>query len=113
MAIIAKFVKPDHFVTFICNTKTIEITENLPAGMTDENRPDLVARVSKRHLQEILTDIRQRNVLGKPVAMVHVIEFQKRGLPYCHILIVLDQQSKLRDRHDVDSIICAEIFRRT
>ena len=43
------------------------------------------------------------------MAMVHVIEFQKRGLPHCHILVVLDQNRKLRDGHDVDSIICAEI----
>ena len=43
------------------------------------------------------------------MAMVHVIEFQKRGLPHCHMLIVLDQHSKLRDSRDIDSIICAEI----
>ena len=41
--------------------------------------------------------------------MVYVLEFQKRGLPHCHILVVLTQLSKLRDSHDIDNIISAEI----
>ena len=109
MAIIAKFGKPDLFLTFTCNPKSQSITENLPPGVTAENRPDLVARVFKRQLQELLHDVKNRHVLGKPVAMVYVIEFQKRGLPHCHMLIVLEQDSKLRDSHDVDEIISAEI----
>ena len=28
-------------------------------------------------------------VLGKVVAYMHVIEFQKRGLPHAHILLIL------------------------
>ena len=109
MAIIAKYGKPDLFLTFTCNPKSRDITENLFPGQRAEHRPDLVARVFKQHLQELLADIRERHILGKPVAMVHVIEFQKRGLPHCHMLIILSEDSKLRDPHDVDSIICAEI----
>ena len=109
MAIIAKFGKPDLFLTFTCNPKSQSITENLPPAITTENRPDLVARAYKRQLQELLYDIKHRHVLGKPVAMVYVIEFQKRGLPHCHMLIVLDHYSKLRGSHDIDSTICAEI----
>ena len=84
MVIIGKFGKPDLFLTFTCNPKSQSITENLPSGVTAENRPDLVARVYKRQLQELLYDIKHRHILGKPVAMVYVIEFQKRGLPHCH-----------------------------
>ena len=40
--------------------------------------------------------------------MVYVIEFQKRGLPQCHMLTVLEH-SKLRDSHDIDAIISTEI----
>ena len=109
MAIIAKFGKPDLFLTFTCNQKAQDIAQNLPQGQQVANRPDLVARVFQRHLEELLTDIKTKHVLGKPVAMVHVIEFQKRGLPHCHMLIVLEADSKLRDEHDIDSIISAEI----
>ena len=85
--------------------------ENLPHGVTAANRPraHLVACVFKRQLQELLYDIKHRHALGKPVAMVYVIEFQKRGLPHCHMLIVLNQLSKLRDSHNIDNIISAEI----
>ena len=109
MAIIAKFGKPDLFLTFTCNPKSPDITQNLTQGQRVEHRPDLVARVFKRQLQELLTDIKEKHVLGKPVAMVHVIEFQKRGLPHAHLLIVLDDDSKLKDMHDIDSLIHAEI----
>ena len=69
-----------------------------------------MTHVFNRQLQELLYDIKHKHILGKPVAMIYVIEFQKRGLPHCHMLIVLDQHSKLRDRHDIDNIISAEIL---
>jgi hypothetical protein len=109
MAIIAKFGKPDLFLTFTCNPKAPDITQNLPQGQRVEHRPDRVARVFKRQLEELLSDIQKKHVLGKPVAMVYVIEFQKRGLPHAHLLIVLDADSKLKDMHAIDSIISAEI----
>ena len=109
MANIAKFGRPDLFLTFTCNPKSKEIVENLSVGQRPEDRPDLVARVFKRHLQELMTDIREKHVLGKPSAFVYVIEFQKRGLPHAHLLIVLDAESKLRNSDDIDTIISAEI----
>jgi hypothetical protein len=109
MAIIAKYGRPDLFLTFTCNPKCREITENLLPGQKSECRPDLVARVYKKHLEELMTDIKKKHILGKPVAFVYVVEFQKRGLPHCHLLIVLHNESKLRDAHDIDSLISAEI----
>ena len=47
-----------------------------------EFRPDLVARVFKFKLDALLDDIEKHHVLGKPIAKIHVIEFQKRGLPH-------------------------------
>ena len=59
-----------------------------------------MARVFKQQLEELLTDIKKNHVLGEPVAYVHVIEFQKRGLPHCHLLIILKEDSKLRTADD-------------
>jgi hypothetical protein len=73
----------------------------------------LVARVFHLYLQELLTDITERHVLGEDAAMVYVIEFQKRGLPHCHMLIFLSDDCKLREEDDVDSLICAETPSRT
>ena len=69
-----------------------------------------MTHVFNGQLQELLYDIKHKHILGILVAMIYVIEFQKRGLPHCHMLIVLDQHSKLRDRHDIDNIISAEIL---
>jgi hypothetical protein len=68
-----------------------------------------VSRVFHLHLAELLRDIKDRHVLGVPVAHVHVIEFQKRGLPHCHMLIVLRAEDKLRTRDNIDRLISAEI----
>lgn len=109
MAIVSKYGKPDLFLTYTCNPNIQEISENLRPGERSEHRPDLVSRVFKLHLTELLHDIKDRHVLGVPVATVHVIEFQKRGLPHCHMLIILRGEDKLRDRHDIDRLISAEI----
>jgi hypothetical protein len=46
MAIVRHFGKPDLFVTMTCNKDWPEITQNLEAGQTAYDRPDIVARVS-------------------------------------------------------------------
>jgi len=38
-----------------------------------------------------------------------VIEFQKCGLPHAHILITLNERSKLKTMKQIDYIICAKI----
>nr|XP_047124138.1 uncharacterized protein LOC124806895 [Hydra vulgaris] len=48
-------------------------------------------------------------VLGKVVTHVHVIEFQKRGLPHVHILLHFATDDKLETAQDINSLICAEI----
>src|SRR5688500_2491638 len=89
MAMIRKFGKPDLFVTMTCNPKWPEILDNLEAHQSGENRPDLVAWVFKIKLTSLLDDISKCDFLGKAIAKMHVIEFQKHGLPHTHILIIL------------------------
>ena len=89
MAIVAKYGKLDLFVTYTCNPKVQDITENLRDNEHPEHHPDLVSRVYRLHLAELLRDIKDRHILGVPVAHIHVIEFQKRSLPHCHMLIIL------------------------
>lgn len=38
-----------------------------------------------------------------------MIEFQKRGLPHAHILLILDEASKIRIADDIDRVVSAEI----
>ena len=56
-----------------------------------------------------MQDIKSGGVLGKVVAHMHVVEFQKRGLPHAHILIILADQDRSITPEFVDSIVVAEI----
>jgi len=53
MAIVCKYGKPDIFLTFTCNPKLQEITGSLGPRQYAQDRPDLVARVFKRHLKDM------------------------------------------------------------
>jgi len=105
---VRKFGKPDLFVTFTCNPKWKEITNALLLGQTAKDRPDLVTRVFNLKLDALLKDIKD-GVFDNVIAKIWVIEFQKRGLPHVHILLILDEMSKLRTAEDYDSMVSAEI----
>ncbi|XP_029347974.1 uncharacterized protein LOC103309041, partial [Acyrthosiphon pisum] len=99
--------KPDLFITFTCNPRWPEITENLAAHSVANDRPELVARVFNRKLQELLGDLTVNRVFGNVSAYVYTIEFQKRGLPHAHILVILEEDCKFRTAADVDDVVCA------
>lgn len=109
MAIVCKYEKPDLFVTFTCNPSWSEIIENLKGNQKKEHRPDLIARIFKLKLDELLDDITKKHVFGIPCAWFYTIEFQKRGLPHAHILIILKHDDKPRSAEDYDKFVCAEI----
>ena len=56
-----------------------------------------------------MQDLKTGGVLVKVVAHMHVVEFQKRGLPHIHILIILADQDRRITPELVDSIVVAEI----
>ena len=53
------------------------------------NRPDLVARVFRIKLNALLEKLLREHVLGAVIAYTWVIEFQKRGLPHAHLLLIV------------------------
>jgi hypothetical protein len=109
MAIVRKYGKPDVFITMTCNPMWKEIRDNLEAWQKAEHRPDLVARVFNLKLKELLKDLCKNNVIGNVVGKVHVIEFQKRGLPHAHILLIVAGDDKPRSKEAIDNLVCAEI----
>ena len=108
MALVAKFGRPDYFHTITANTNCAEIKKNLRAGEDAANRPDLVARVFRQKLRKLLHDLTSKHVLGRARAYTYVVEFQKRGLPHAHILLILCPEHKPRTPDDVDRRVCAE-----
>uniref|UniRef100_A0A914V112 Helitron helicase-like domain-containing protein n=1 Tax=Plectus sambesii TaxID=2011161 RepID=A0A914V112_9BILA len=109
MAICQQYGKPDIFLTFTCNPTWNEITRELSPSQTPSDRPDIVGKVFKVKLKNMLHDLLHQNILGKVIAYTWVIEFQKRGLPHCHMLLVLDKLDKPRESEMIDKIVQAEI----
>ena len=68
-----------------CNPRWREITRQLRAGEQASDRPDLLARVFKLKLDALLKELYKDGIFGRTIAHLHVIEFQKRGLPHAHV----------------------------
>ncbi|CAA0830875.1 Unknown protein, partial [Striga hermonthica] len=101
---------PDLFITFTCNPNWPEIIRFLePRKLRPEDRPDIICRVFKAKLKQMIKDFREKQIFGKVIAVVYTIEFQKRGLPHAHILLFLAKENKFLDPSDIDRIISAEI----
>ncbi|KAH9615625.1 hypothetical protein KSS87_013884 [Heliosperma pusillum] len=101
---------PDLFITFTCNPKWPEITRLVTKkGVRAEDRPDISCRVFEIKLQELISDLKDRNIFGKATAVVYTVEFQKRGLPHAHILLFLHRDDKFVEAEDIDKVISVEI----
>jgi hypothetical protein len=111
MAIVRKFGKPFLFITFTTNPQWREILENLRPGDKAHHRTDLIARVFRLKLKALLKDITDKDhaIFGKKVAHAMTVEFQKRGLPHAHILLILSESDRQVSEEQYDSYVCAEI----
>jgi hypothetical protein len=60
-------------------------------------------------LDSLIKDLVKNRRLGTVAAYVYTIEFQKRGLPHAHIIIILAPGSVPQTTDDIDSLVTAEI----
>ncbi|XP_021751366.1 uncharacterized protein LOC110717036 [Chenopodium quinoa] len=109
MALVQRFGKPDLFVTMTCNTNWPEIKDELGPNEQPQDRSDLVARIFHAKLIALKKEIKEKKCFGEVAAMIFVVEFQKRGLPHAHFLIILKLEFKLRCIEDYDKFVSAEI----
>ncbi len=63
----------------------------------------------KIKLKESINDIHKNHILGRTIAGIYVVEFQKRGLSHAHILIFFTKDYKPHTIEDVDRMINAEL----
>ncbi|KAH9080826.1 hypothetical protein Ae201684P_007913 [Aphanomyces euteiches] len=115
MAIVRKYGRPDLFITVTCNPKWVEIDRELELAKEDYgfkrppcDRPDLLTRMFRLKLLAIEAML-TKGILGRQGAHVRSVEFQKRGLPHAHILVIFSGDDKIKTTADIDSIISAEI----
>ncbi|KAJ9558878.1 hypothetical protein OSB04_013492 [Centaurea solstitialis] len=110
MAICKTFGYPDLFITITCNPKWPEITRFLKdKDLNPEDRPDILCRLFKIKLDQIIVDFKKDKLFGVVQAVIYTVEFQKRGLPHAHICLFLHSSVKFPTAQDVDKVISAEI----
>ena len=97
LTIVRLYGKPDFFITVTANPSDVDITEHLYPKQEAIDRPDLICIVFNFKLKSIIIDLTGDNnihhfgIFGKVIAYIYIIEYQKRGLPHAHILLILDK----------------------
>ena len=61
-------------------------------------------------LKAIEEELYKDSILGKCIVHLKVIEFQKRGPPNAHILIILHEKDRIKTVEQVDEIVSAQIL---
>ncbi|XP_016178392.1 uncharacterized protein LOC107620783 [Arachis ipaensis] len=110
MPICKQYGYPDLFITITCNPSWLEFqryTERSHIAISD--RPDLACRLFELKIQSLMTDLKDGVFFGPVNAGMYTIEFQKRGLPHAHILVWLQNVSRLQTTEIMDEVISAEL----
>ncbi|KIJ22324.1 hypothetical protein M422DRAFT_277297 [Sphaerobolus stellatus SS14] len=108
LAIASHLGNPTFFITITANPNWPEITSRLRPGQSAADIPMVVVRAFHARIALMLTAISNMfpNV-GPPIYKLYVIEFQKRGLPHCHLLIKFKYDCVTPN--DIDAIVSAEM----
>ncbi|XP_074265342.1 uncharacterized protein LOC141587773 [Silene latifolia] len=111
MAICRWYGNPHLFLTFTANPRwpEVEAALTLVGEQKAEDRPDIVARVFKMKLRQLMHLLKKEEYFGPTIADIYTIEFQKRGLPHAHILLWLKRGTAEVSTDFIDTIIRAEI----
>ncbi|MBW0471262.1 hypothetical protein O181_010977 [Austropuccinia psidii MF-1] len=109
MALVKCYGKPSLFITMTANPKWPEIGSCLHEGEIPSDWPDIITRVFKMKFDILIRDLTINKRLGTVLSYVFTIEFQKRGLPHAHIILILAENSVPRTVTQIDALVCAEI----
>ena len=102
MAVARKYGPATYFITVTANPHWEEIQSALLPSQQANDCPELVSRVFHRKLTLLLKHLKK--VFGKQLGQVHVIEFQKRGLPHSHILLWVAPEYKPHTAEALDKV---------
>jgi hypothetical protein len=107
LALPAAFHLPDLFITVTFNPEWPELARMMPAHSSVHDHPDVVARVFWIRFSRIMKDIVAHKVFGEVLSYCYRIEWQMRGFPHAHVLLILRQ--RIATAADVDRFVSAEI----
>ena len=69
----------------------------------------MVTRVLNAKKDQLMKDLTQGSIFRVAEAHLWVVEFQKRGLPHVHILLILAEPDRPMTPEQVDSMVTAEL----
>ena len=72
-------------------------------------RPQTQNPLHNLKLNSLIDDITKYNALCRSVAHVYTIEFQKRGISYCHMLVILHPDDTFTTPEAIDKVVSAEL----
>ncbi len=102
MAIAHEYGPATYFITVTASPHWEELQAALLPGQEPSDHPDLVVRVFHRKLTLLLKHL--KSVFGKQMACVHVIEYQKWGLPHSHILLWVKNEYQPHSAEQMDKV---------
>ncbi|GBP31765.1 Alpha-(1,6)-fucosyltransferase [Eumeta japonica] len=106
MTYVRNYGRPDLFVTFTCNPEWPEIKAELLPDQRSFDRHDIISRVFHLKMKKFLNLFVKDEIFGKVKCYMASVEWQKRGLPHCHLLFWLE--TKIQP-DEIDSVIVAEL----
>ena len=115
LVLLSELGRATGFLTLTCNTEWSEIKSQLLFGQTAFDRPDIVCAVFQKRKIALLHNLRNGVYFpSKVVYVMHVIEFQKRGLPHAHIVFRLADHLPPETTDEAlanycDNMVCAEM----
>ena len=109
MAVVVRLGRPSLFLTMTCNPKWRDILREIPEGHDPRNYPLITHRVFALKLKKMLDLLFKDGIFGRKIGSIYVIEFQKRGLPHAHILLILAPEDRPLTAAEVDDMISAEL----
>ncbi|XP_071912356.1 uncharacterized protein [Coffea arabica] len=104
MTLVQKYRKFDIFLTMTCNPMRKEIQDNFQFYEKSQDRPNLLARVFRAKFEMLKVELLKKQIFGEVATGVYVIEFQKHGFSYAHLLLIIKLGSKLLNPESYDKL---------
>lgn len=94
MSFVQTYVKPDIFLTMICNPNWQEIHDECLQTKTLQDRPDLVAKVFRAKKEKMKKMMTNDHIMGVVKAYVYVVDFQKNRQLLANFMLIIKSHSK-------------------
>ncbi|KAK9051441.1 hypothetical protein SSX86_028068 [Deinandra increscens subsp. villosa] len=111
LAICRVYGNPQYFITFTCNANWPEIQRFMSRYpvLQSQDQPGVISRIFRMKVFSMIDFLKKKKPFGEVSAHLYTIEFQKRGLPHCHLLLWVKDAFKIHTPEQVDRYISAEI----